>query len=168
MRDRIWGALWQAKTSHIYCDMLVDYYKNVNNISNILIDVFSAGGVVMGLGFWKMGPILPVLACGIIAIIQTLKRIMPKLIPSDKQFKNLSQISKMYVDYHNELEKFWYAFESKEFDEKAAREAFYKIQEADIKIKKLESDTLPKEKSRIQRKAEAEKDKYYNNNFKSN
>ena len=164
MRDRIWAELRKAKFNQIYCELSLDYYRNWSNFYNGLVSVFSSGGAIMGLGFWKSGPIFPGIACALIAIIQCLKLLMPRIVPSDKQLKKVDSIVEFYLKYYLDLENIWFGFESKTLNEVDANTKLAKLKLSEVNIISNVNEIIRHNNKKINTKASAETKIYLTNN----
>ena len=133
MRTRIWNELCQVKHNQYYCTFLLGRQKRLLNYFNIMILVFSSGGV-MGFSLWKT---FPLLSCFIISFFQILRLIQSNLVPSEKQIEKLEQVVNFYFDHFNLLEQQWFDCYHNRCNEQELQEKFFKLKstEKEINIK---------------------------------
>ncbi len=156
MRDRIFKEMCDAKLRHIYSEMSLDYYRKISNAFTAIVTIFSAGGVVMGLSFWKTGTVWPLISCVIITAIQALKLVAPTYVPSANQLKKIEKVIDFYVKYYTDLEKVWYDYDNDRIDDKAAHDKFFKIKATEAPIIKISNETIKHKRRKISKEAQLE------------
>jgi|SRR5690554_6140141 len=156
MRDRIWYELAQAKHNLFYCNILISYRRNLLNVFNIIILIFSTAGI-MGWTFWKE---FPLISCFIVSGISLLKLVSPHIIPSEKQIEKLDEITDFYFEYYNKLENLWYEINNEKHSEDEYQKMFYKIKLTEKKINKLVNENIKKRNKKITKKSKEETDNY--------
>ncbi len=161
MRTEIWNASTEAKFTQIYAELTCQFYKRLSNAVSIITILFSSSGVIMGAGMWKNGTVFPFIACIIITTVQSIKLIVPKLFPTEKEYKKLNDITAFYFAHHLEFDKLWHEFENGEITEKEAREQYYKILAKEKNILKVTNEVLRDDNKIRIRKAEKATDKYF-------
>lgn len=161
MRERIWYELTQVKHNNLYCVYLLSYQRQVLNIFNIIILVFSTGGI-MGWAIWKE---FPLASCIIIATISLLRLLQPHLIPSDKQIDKLDQVADFYFDYYNKLEPLWMDYYYSRISDTEAQAKFYKIKSSEKSINKTVTEIIKRTNKKVLKKTDIETRAYLKNNF---
>jgi hypothetical protein len=161
MRNRLWNELTQAKHNAEYASIYLDRQKQIANIFNITILVFSTSGI---LG-WKVWDRFPVIACAIVSGLSLLKLIQPHLIMSEKQLLKLDRIHIFYCDHFIKLEKLWHDLEDEDYSEKEVKEELYQVLESEIPISKELNGILLKKPKRLVRKAKQVSDDYFERVF---
>ncbi|WP_418637288.1 hypothetical protein [Winogradskyella sp.] len=116
----------------------------------------------MGWGFWDK---IPLIACGIIALISILRLLQPHLIMNEKQLKNLDDIQKFYSDYFNQLEKLWFDFENNRIEEEQATKLFFKVKKLESDINPIILETIRSKPKYILKKAKLYSDTYFKQVF---
>ena len=109
MRNQIWKDVTEAKFTQIYTEMTCQHYKRLAKYIDVFTIIFSGSGTLMGLTFWNKGALLPVIACALTALTQSMKLISPKLFPSDKDSKKLNDLIAFYFNEYVELHKLWHS-----------------------------------------------------------
>jgi hypothetical protein len=159
MRDKIWYEMFHIKFGDSYLANYLNRQKTKRKWFKIFTLVFSTSGI-LGWTVWKYAPII---ACGLIAVMQIVTLIENQIIPSDQDIEDVAGLRNKYISYFNKLEKLWIDFENNRVDEKEAGEQFYKLREigADIEAtdNKLHIDGQIKT---IYKVAETETKNYFN------
>lgn len=163
MDDRIWNELQQAKKNHFYCIYLAAYKRQILNVYNVCLIIFSAGGA-MGWKIWQ-NPEVAGIACAIIAITTLLKQMELHIIPSEKEISKLDTVINFYFDYNNKLEKLWLDLFSDRISEQNAKDAFYNIKDTEKSTCQLINEVVKWHNRRINKRAEGETVKYITSIF---
>lgn len=164
MRSRLWYELAQAKFNDRYVCLLIGHQRSIINKYNIIIATFSTAGI-MG---WKIWDNLPVIACGIIAIISLIKLLQPHIIPSDKQIEKLDRIADFYFNFYLQLEALWFDFDNDRITEAVLQEKFHVLKQTEREINKVVNEVHKNPKSRLVNKAQSESDIFFKNSFNTN
>lgn len=162
LRNRIWTELTQSKHNIEYASIYSDVQRARIRLFNMLVLVFSTGGV-MG---WKLWDNLPVLACVIVALISLARLIQPQVIMDNKLLKNLDDIHRFYVDYFNQLEKLWFEFEYGRISENDIQDQFYKLKQLESDLNPIVAETIRSKPKRIVKICKKNSDEYFNQVFK--
>jgi len=130
MTDKIWYEMVHTKFGDNYLVNYLSRQKTIRKWFKIVTLVFSTSGV---LG-WKIWEYAPIIACGLIAVMQIVTLIENQIILSDQDIDNIAGLRNKYISYFNKLEKLWTDLQQKKIDEHAASEQFYKLRQigADI------------------------------------
>jgi hypothetical protein len=118
--------------------------------------LFSSAGI-MGWQFWKE---IPLIACGIISLIQLMRLIQPHFIPNEKQLDKLDNVTDFYFDYCNKLERLWFDYENERITEEEAQLEFYKIKDSERDINKVVNEIVKSTNKTILRKCGREVKEY--------
>lgn len=161
MRNRIWAELTQTKHNVEFASLYSERQRLILRIFNIIVLVFSSGGV-MG---WKLWDNLPLISCTLIAVISIFKLIQPHLIMSEKQLLNLEEIHRFYSEYFNKVEKLWYDFESERVTVEQATKTFFKLKSTEALINPIVSETIRSKPKKILLKSKENSDNYFNQIF---
>ncbi len=130
MTDKIWYEMVHTKFGDNYLTNYLSRQKTIRKWFKIVTLVFSTSGV---LG-WKIWEYAPIIACGLIAVMQIVTLIENQIILSDQDIDNIAGLRNKYISYFNKLEKLWTNLQQKKIDEHVASEQFYKLRQigADI------------------------------------
>jgi hypothetical protein len=161
MRDRIWTELTQAKHSLEFTYLYADRQRKYLRYFNVLILVFSTGGV-MG---WRIWDNAPALSCLIIATISLIRLLQPQLIMTEKQISNLDTISKFYTLYYNKLERLWFDTEDDSLNQSSAKDEFFKILQTESEVSALINETIRTKPKSLISKAKLHSDQYFKLSF---
>lgn len=163
LRNRIWSELTQSKHNIEFASIYCDIQRKRIRIFNLVVLIFSSGGV-MG---WKLWDNLPTIACVIIAAISLIRLAQPQIIMDNKMLKNLDDIHRFYVDYFNQLEALWFNFESEKLKDDEAQTEFYRLKQLESDINPMVAETIRSKPKRIVRICKKHSDEYFNQVFKS-
>lgn len=163
LRNRIWSELTQSKHNTEFASMYSDIQRARIRIFNIVVLVFSTGGV-MG---WKLWDSIPTISCVVIAVISLARLVQPQIVMDNKMLKNLDDINRFYVDYFNQLEKLWFDFESEKLSEDEAQNQFYILKRLESDINPIVSETIRSKPKRIVKVCKKNSDEYFKQVFKS-
>lgn len=161
MRDRIWRELTQAKFNSEFATLYAERQRRNLRYFNILILVFSTGGI-MGWSIWKE---LPLLSCGLISIISLLRLTQPHIIMTDKQISNLDNISRFYFNYYNKLERLWYDMEHNANNNETTKVLFFEIKHLEDEINQVINETIRSKPKSLQNEAKINSDNYFKLTF---
>ncbi len=165
MKDDIWKDLTEAKFTQIYTEKTCQFYRRAANIVSIFTIVFSSGGVIMGAGIWKIGTGFPFIACIIIAAVNLLKLVTPKLFPSDIEYKKLNDVIGFYFNQYHELHMLWHEVDKNEIDEKEARKRYFRIVAKEKAILNTVNDVLADDNKKRIKEAENATHLFFNSKF---
>ncbi len=163
MRDRLWYEMTQAKYNNQYTCFLIAYQRQVLNVFNILVAIFSTAGV-MGWKFWDK---MPIVACCIIAAISLAKLIQPHIIPSDKQIEKLDKIADFYFGFHLKTERIWFDFDNNTIDESQMLTLLHELKETEREINQIVNEVHKKQNKKLAKKAKEECDNFFLKAFKT-
>jgi len=135
MRNRLWSELQQAKFNQIYATLLIGHYRYWLNVINLAVVIFSIVGAVAGWKVWEI--LIPLIACTAIAIISSLKHIIPYLIPSEKQVEEYDKIADFYCNLYLKFEYLWFNFENNQISEKKMQKQYHDLKQSEREINKL-------------------------------
>lgn len=161
MRLRLWYEMAQAKYNETYVCNLIGRQRNLLNIFNLIVTVFSTAGI-MG---WKIWSDLPVIACCIIATISLAKLIQPHLIPSDKQIEKLDKVSDFYYDFYLKLEKIWFDYENDRITEVEMLEKFQSLKQTEREINRIVNEIHKSPNKKIAKTSKTECDIFFQKAF---
>ena len=161
MRTRLWGELTQSRFNLNYILYYALFQKKIVRCFNILLLVFSGGGL-MGWEFWDYAPKI---ACYIIACMSLLRLLQPHLFLSDIQLAKFDSINEFYTKYYNSLEKLWFEYESNEINEMQMKNSFYEIVGEEKSINKTVNDLIKNQPRFIYKKAKEDTDLWFSKNF---
>jgi hypothetical protein len=156
MTERLWYELGQVKHNHFYCVFLLARQREQLNWFNIVVLVFSSGGM-MGYQLWKE---IPLVACIIVAIISLLKLISPHIIPSEKQLDKLDSVADFYFDYFNKLEQLWFDFDKDRITELELQNKFYTLKDLERETNKKVNEIVKRTIKTLATKADTETRQY--------
>lgn len=130
MTDKIWYEMVHTKFGDNYLANYINRQKTIRKWFKIFTLVFSTSGI-LGWTIWEYAPII---ACGLIAVMQIVTLIENQIILSDQDIENISGLRNKYIYYFNKLEKLWTELQNKKINEHTASEQFYKLRQigADI------------------------------------
>ena len=157
MKDIIWYEMVHVKYGVNYLACYLDRQKFIKKWYKILILIFSASGVFG----WKVWTFIPVIACGLIAIMQIVTLIEKHVIPTDKDIEDVSKLRNKYITYFNKLEKLWKDYRSKQLDEKQARDQFYTLREFATTIESLDNKLNIRDFKKQKAKANKQTNDYF-------
>lgn len=161
LRNRIWAELTQSKHNIEFVSAYSDEQRFRLRIFNIVVLVFSAGGI-MG---WRVWDNFPLIACSIIALVSLLRLIQPQLIMDEKLLKKLDDVHRFYVDYFNQLEQLWLDYESDRTLSEDAQIRFYDLKSLESDIHPIVSEVIRTKPKRIVKKCKATSDTYFKQIF---
>lgn len=124
----------------------------------ILTLVFSTSGV-LGWNVWQYAPMV---ACGLIAIMQIVTLIENQLIPSDQDIEDIYSLRNKYISYFNKLEKLWTDLKNDTIDEAKAGERFFKLRELGADIEATDNKLHIATVKKLTDKADTETRNYFN------
>lgn len=147
--------------THIkYGDTYLVYYlgrqKTTRKWFKIFTLVFSTGGV---LG-WTIWDYVPIIACGLIALMQLVTVIENQIVPSDKDVDNVAELRNKYIFYFNKLEKLWVEFGSNILTEQQATEQFYNLRQIGADIEAIDNKLHIRKIKKLCDKADTETRNY--------
>ncbi len=128
--------------------------KRTRKLFKIFTLIFSTSGV-FGWAFWEY---IPIIACGLIALMQLVTLIENQIVPSDQDIDDIAGLRNKYIQYFNKLERLWIDFQNNNITEQTACEQFYQlrqtigadIQETDNKLNINGNITLVKKKADLE------------------
>ncbi len=161
MENRIWYELCQRKHDHYYCLLLLSKYRNKLRLFNILILLFSTGGV-MG---WRIWDDFPTVACVIISGISILRLLSPHIIPSEKQIDKLNDVVNFQFDYYNKIEQLWYDYFNRRITDIEAQNKFYELKNTEREINNTINEYIKSINRKLKLEAKIKSDIYLKQTF---
>lgn len=158
MREKIWYELTHIKVGEYYLSYYLSKKKRDRHYFKIATLIFSAGGI-MG---WSVWDALPIIACGIVSVIQLLGLIENQIIITDEEVNRISRLRKKYSSYFNELEKLWIRYESKQVDEAFATQSFFELRSNAEEIEDMDNKIRLPRLKRLYKKADSDTRDYLN------
>jgi len=158
MRDKIWYEMTHMKYGDTYLAYYLFRQKTIKKWFKILTLVFSTSGV---LG-WKFWDGFPIIACGLISILQLFNLVENQIIISENETEKVSDLRNRYVSYFNKLEKLWIDFESNRLDEQEASDQFFQIRQIGLEIESLDNELHIRKIKKLCQKADLETRTYIN------
>lgn len=126
MGNMIWYEMTHTKYGECYLSYYIHFQKSIKRTFKICTLIFSTSGV---LG-WKAWDYAPVVACGIIAVMQVVGLIEHQLIKSDKDIEELCTLRNKYVVHFNKLERLWVDFYMDRATEDEVTERFFLLRQS--------------------------------------
>jgi hypothetical protein len=121
IRSKIWYDFVNTKYGDEYLILYLAKQRRIRKRFKIATIVFSASGIFG----WKVWELMPVFACGGIAIIQLITSLENFLVHSEKDLDDLSRLRLMYYERANKLEHLWHLYyNSKITDDEAGKQFF--------------------------------------------
>jgi len=130
MRDKIWYEMMHTKFGDNYLALYLNRQRTIRKWYIVFMLVFSTSGIFG----WTIWTAIPVIACGLIAIMQLARLIENQFILTDTDLDKVAELRNQYISYFNKLEKLWTDFYADRLTEQQVTEQFYQLRQigADI------------------------------------
>ena len=150
IKHRIWNDLLDCKKYDEYVIAYLARVKDWNARYRVLLTIGTfLGGVSY---FWDaMGPLI---ACGVLTLIQLGERLVPMLSTDEKTIKSISEYRLKYFNKFEKLDKLWCELTIKNLDPTVAFDRYFEIRDCNIDIETLDNDLRIKIGKRTQKKAD--------------
>lgn len=165
IEHRIWNELLDCKKYDEYVIAHLARVKDWNGRYRIFLTIVSfLGGASY---FWdETGPLI---ACGVLTLIQLGEKLFPLLSTDEKTIKSISEYRLKYVDKFEKLDKLWCELKIKDLDPDIAFERYFEIRNCNIDIETLDNNLRINVGKRMQKKADEKallyiENHYYNQN----
>jgi predicted negative regulator of RcsB-dependent stress response len=137
IRDMIWPEMMHTKYGDNYLVHYLNRQKTTRKWFKIITLLFSSGGI-FSWSIWQNG-VLPVIACGVIALVQLVNLVENQLIHSDNDMEKVADLRNKYNTHFNDLEKLWVDFDAHRLDEHQATEQFYQLRKVGADIESTDN-----------------------------
>lgn len=161
MRERVWYEFVHSKFGESYLALYINKQKSRKKWFKIITLIFSTSGI---LG-WKLWDYAPIVACGIISIMQVINLVENEIILSETEIDKICTLRNRYVQYTNQLEKLF--IDSKTKAEKEIKELFYEYRKLGEEIEALDNDLHIQQIKSLISKANSQTRTYLNQYHKS-
>jgi len=161
MRERIWHEMTRARFNTEFTSLYTYRQRSILRWFNILVLVFSTGGV-MG---WKVWDSAPTVACVIIAGVSLLRLVQPHLLPTDKMLNHLNDIYEYYAKYYDNIERLWFDFDANRITEEQAMVRFYDLKANESDTNKAIGEAVRYTSGILTKKAEQHSNDFFTRNF---
>lgn len=159
MTNKVWYELVDTKHGEIYLSKYIARQRSLKKVFQIMTLIVSLSGI---LG-WKYFEDYVWIVFILIGIIQLLLLIENKLIRSDEEIEEISELRMMYTRYFNKIEKLWVRFQYDTVSEEKLIDKFFNFRESDWEsIEKLDCKLNIKQYNKLIKQTEIETVNYLN------
>lgn len=163
IEHRIWNELLDCKKCDEYVIAHLARVKDWNSRYRILLTIGTfLGGASF---FWdEMGPLI---ACGVLTLIQLGEKLIPMLATDEKTIKSISEYRLKYVNKFEELDKLWCELRFNDLDPRIAFERYFEIRSCNIDIETFDNTLRINIGKKMQKKADQKALIYIENHYHS-
>ncbi len=158
MRDKIWYEMMHTKYGDAFLALYLNRQRTIRKWYIVFMLLFSTSGV---LG-WKLWVAIPIIACGLIAVMQLVRLIENQFILTDNDLDKVSDLRNRYISYFNKLEKLWTDFNAKRLTEEQATDQFYQLRQVGADIEAFDNKLHISKIKKLCNIADTETRNYFN------
>ncbi len=160
IRDMIWPEMHHAKYGDNYLVHYIGRQKTKRKWFKIITLIFSSGGV-FGWSIWQNG-VFPVIACGIIALVQLISLVENQLIHTDNDLEKVAELRNKYISRFDDLEKLWLDLDADRLNEQKATLKFYQLRKNGADIESTDNKLDIQKHKSLCKIADSETRNYFN------
>jgi hypothetical protein len=103
MEQIIWNELYRLKYHERYLSLYLDVIKDRRKWFQIVMLLFSTGGV-MGWALWEYAPII---GAGVASIVQIVSLFHDRIVMSDADMGRVMDLRMLHISVFNRMERLW-------------------------------------------------------------
>ena len=150
--------MMHTKFGDNYLALYISRQRTIRKWYSVFMLIFSTGGVFG----WTIWEAIPIIACGLIAIMQLVRLVENQFILTDNDLDKIAELRNKYIRYFNKLEKLWIEFETDRLTEQQTTEQFYKLRQINADIEAADNKLHIRKIQSIVVTADSETRNYFN------